>query len=168
LDLEDNLFKHSEEEYGNHYRAHFLEIYKLYVEMADRISARRQMANSFFLTINGAILAVFGSPQFGISLANLGPEQSNDFSWIISLLGMIFCVVWLRLIHSYKALNTAKFQVILGLEQRLAVAPYETEWKVLEKGENRKRHKPFTHIEMIVPWVFFVLNLALLLKVSLG
>ena len=35
-----------------------LEQYKLYVEMADRISSRRQNANSFFLSINTAIVAL--------------------------------------------------------------------------------------------------------------
>jgi len=29
--------------------------YKLYVEMADRVSARRSLANTFFLTLNTAI-----------------------------------------------------------------------------------------------------------------
>src|SRR5256885_4461010 len=38
----------------------FLEQYKLYVEMADRISSRRLTANSFFLTINSAIIALGG------------------------------------------------------------------------------------------------------------
>src|SRR3989442_10768421 len=37
-----------------------LEQYKLYVEMADRISARRQTANEFFLSVNTAIVALLG------------------------------------------------------------------------------------------------------------
>ena len=40
------------EKYGEKYKEHLLEQYKLYVEMADRISGRRQTANSFFLSIN--------------------------------------------------------------------------------------------------------------------
>ena len=32
----------------------YFELYKLAVEMADRVSARRSLANSFFLTINTA------------------------------------------------------------------------------------------------------------------
>ena len=171
MSIEDHLFEQSEDEYGIHYRPHFLEIYKLYVEMADRISARRQIANSFFLTINSAIIAVLGYVQFGVYLgAKLGLEQSQsgDFYAIISGLGMILCIVWFQLLHSYKVLNTAKFQVILSMEQQLPLAPYRAEWEALGKGENSKLHKPFTHIEMIVPWVFFGLNLMVLLKVTLG
>ncbi len=33
------------ERYGEHYQSHLLEQYKLYVEMADRISARRGQIN---------------------------------------------------------------------------------------------------------------------------
>jgi len=36
--------------------AGYVELYKLAVEMADRISARRGVANSFFLTINTGLL----------------------------------------------------------------------------------------------------------------
>ena len=38
-----------------------LEQYKLYVEMADRISARRGLTNSFFLTLNTGIVALVGA-----------------------------------------------------------------------------------------------------------
>jgi hypothetical protein len=37
-----------------------LELYKTAVEMADRTSARRAGANSFFLTLNTALVAVVG------------------------------------------------------------------------------------------------------------
>jgi hypothetical protein len=37
-----------------------LEQYKIYVEMADRISARRGMTNTFFLTLNTAIFTAVG------------------------------------------------------------------------------------------------------------
>ena len=42
------------------YQAAILEQYKLYVEMADRISNRRGLTNTFFLTINTAIFTVIG------------------------------------------------------------------------------------------------------------
>ena len=45
------------------YESAVLEQYRLYVEMADRVSARRGLANSFFLTLNTGIftlVAAFG------------------------------------------------------------------------------------------------------------
>jgi hypothetical protein len=60
VDLENSLNSLSVTQYGDQYTAHRLEQYKLYVEMADRIGARRQAANTFFLTINTALLAFLG------------------------------------------------------------------------------------------------------------
>ena len=46
---------------GDKDRAATLEQYKLYVEMADRISARRGLTNTLFLTLNTAIFAAIGA-----------------------------------------------------------------------------------------------------------
>ena len=169
MDIDKVLVKKNEAEYGKDYHTHCLEVYKLYVEMADRISTRRQSANSFFLTINSAIIAVLGYVQFGVYLgAKLGVEssQTNDFYWIISILGMVLCVIWFRLILSYKQLNTAKFKVVHLMEQHLPFAPYDAEWEAVDRGEDPTLYKPFTHVETAIPWVFFVLNLAVFLKVT--
>ena len=42
------------------YQSAIMEQYRLYVEMADRVSQRRALANSFFLTLNTAIFALIG------------------------------------------------------------------------------------------------------------
>ncbi len=60
MPIHDDLRGVPEEQYGLQYRADLLDIYKLYVEMADRISQRRQSANSFFLTLNSVIVALVG------------------------------------------------------------------------------------------------------------
>jgi hypothetical protein len=42
------------------YRMAILEQYRIYAELADRISSRRGQANTFFLTLNTTIFNVFG------------------------------------------------------------------------------------------------------------
>jgi len=44
MSLEETLFRVKKAEYGANYESHYIEQYKLYVEMADRISSRRQLA----------------------------------------------------------------------------------------------------------------------------
>ena len=39
----------------------YLDIYKLAVEMADRVSARRAVASSYFLTAQGALVVLIGA-----------------------------------------------------------------------------------------------------------
>ena len=52
------------------YQNHIIEQYKVYVEMADRISARRNLTNIFFLTLNTTILGAIGFSFEKIHLVN--------------------------------------------------------------------------------------------------
>ena len=144
----------SKDRYGERYTEHVLEIYKLYVEMADRISTRRQAANSFFLTINSAIIALVG-------YVNTMAESDRGtalFYTLVAFAGMILSYLWYRLVLSYKQLNSGKFKVIHAIEAMLPIRPYEAEWNALGRGTNPDLYKPFTHIEVVVPWVFFSLH----------
>src|SRR3954454_21912162 len=85
-----------------HYRNAILEQYRIYVEMADRISARRALANTFFLTLNTAILTAIGV------FWNRQPGGS-DWALIVPLIVLIGqCVTWYLLIRSYRQLNAGK------------------------------------------------------------
>lgn len=160
MDIEKELCSVNKEEYGDSYNPHLLEIYKTYVEMADRISTRRQSANSFFLSINTALVALVGYVQLGQKTG-----QSTDFYWIVSLAGMALCYTWYRLIKSYKDLNSGKFKVIHEIERRLPISPYDAEWETLGRGKDAKLYLPFTKVEMAVPWIFFSLHSVVLLRV---
>jgi len=159
LDIENALYKTDKKEYGGNYDIHYLEQYKIYVEMADRISSRRQSANSFFLSVNTAVVAIIGYVQLGQATGT-----SQAFYWLVSIAGMALCYTWYRLIRSYKDLNSGKFKVIHALEQKLPTAPYDAEWESLERGNNPKLYHPFTKVEIVVPWVFFILHLSILLQ----
>lgn len=123
-----------------------LDIYKMLVEMADRVSSRRQSANSFYLTVNTAIIggtAYMSQSTFG----HMG-------IWTVSFAGIAICVLWIRAVVSYKSLNAAKFEVITALEKRLPVSPYKDEWDILDVDGDGKKHKPFHKTEVLVPIVF--------------
>jgi len=156
MGLREKLFNCREEEYGKDYRSHYLEIYKIYLEMADRISSRRQSANSFFLTINTAIVGFVGYVQ-------LGTKKSADYYFLVGIAGMVICYIWYRLIKSYKNINSGKFKVVHEIEKNLPMSPYDAEWEILGRGKNPKLYLPFTKIEMRVPWVFFGLHLCIFL-----
>lgn len=125
-----------------------LEIYKLLVEMADRVSQRRQSANSFYLTVNTAIIG---------ATAYTTRETEGVSTWAISSAGVAICILWIRAVRSYKSLNSAKFKVITELEQRLPVKAFKNEWEIL-KDMGRKRHTPFHKVEVLVPFVFIFVH----------
>ncbi len=136
-----------------------LEMYKLCVEMADRISARRLTANSFFLTINTALVALTGY----LSLANKQGLEIAQY-WVIAIAGIALCYMWYRQIRSYSGLNSAKFSVIHEMEKDLPYRMFDAEWEAVGRGKNSKKYLPFTQIEMCIPWVFLLLHLTVLIK----
>jgi hypothetical protein len=131
------------------YRGAILEQYKIYVEMADRISARRALANTFFLTLNTAILTAIGV------FWNKQPSGS-EWTLLVPLLVLLGqCLTWYWLIRSYRQLNTGKYTVIAALERRLPATPYwGGEWLALGEGKDRTRYWPLTHVEQRIPMLF--------------
>lgn len=138
------------------YREHILEQYKVYVEMADRISIRRDIANSFFLTLNGLVLAA------SASIIEKGISFKEEWMLVVPLL--VFwagCYFWWRLVASYRQLNAAKFRIVGEFESRLPASPYGcAEWKhLLAEGKDKKKYWPLTHIEQWIPAVFALVYL---------
>lgn len=131
------------------YQGAILEQYKLYVEMADRVSARRALANTFFVTLNTSIFTVFSVVW--------STKAVNTPWWLVvplvALLGQ--CAAWFYLVRSYRQLNTAKYQVVGALEERLPASPYwKAEWTALGAGKDKSKYWPLTHLEQWVPIMF--------------
>ena len=145
------------EKYGEKYSDHLLEQYKLYVEMADRVSQRREQSNRFYVTLVAAIVALL------ILAARLGVA---DGAWpvlflINGLFGMALSVVWYGNIRSYRELNTAKFAIINELEKQLPTAGYADEWELLRPKEGPPKYFQLSRIEQFVPALFALLFTAL-------
>ena len=142
-----------------HHDQGVLDIYKLLVEMADRVSHRRQAANSFYLTVNTAIIG---------STAYLAKFELNQLAtWAISVAGILICALWIMSVLSYKSLNSAKFKVITKLEERLPVTPYKDEWAILDANDDGKRHRPFHKTEVLVPGIFVFVHAAQIIALAL-
>lgn len=151
----------SPENYGTNekYQNHIFDQYRMYVEMADRISQRRSLANTFFLTIN-----TFFIGTIGFILEN-GTYTKNKFIIFIVLSTLIIlCYVWRRLIESYRQLNNAKFKIIGDFEKLLPTCPYsDAEWEALGSGKDSRIYRPFTTLEKWVPVIFGLLYFLLIL-----
>jgi len=130
-----------------------LEIYKTYLQMVDKISDRRQTANSFYLTINTVIVGLISYLSLGTDMKNVDPYYIP-----ISIAGMVICYHWYRLIRLYSDLNSGKFKVVHEIEKLLPVSPYDDEWDKLGRGKDKSLYLPFTHIEMRIPWIFLMLH----------
>lgn len=141
------------EEYGEDYQAHLLEQYKLYVEMADRVSQRRDQSNRFYVTIVSALVAL---------LAVLSRLGASDSVWAVALLiaglfGVALSVIWLLNIRSYRTLNSAKFAIINAIERHLPAAGYRDEWQLLRLKDGWPQYFQLTRVEQLVPCLMLVL-----------
>ena len=148
--LETKLIEHSisEGEYSDTlYRIHLFEQYKLYVEMADRISQRRGFANILFLTLNTGVLAALST------IVEKSAGMANQGIQLVALIGLVFsCIAWRSLIRSYRQLNTAKYKIIGAYERMLPSSPYfNAEWNALGEGVDRTKYTPLTVVESYLP-----------------
>lgn len=132
------------------YQTAVLEQYKLCVEMADRVSARRNLCNTFFLSLNSAIAA-------GLVIG-LTPMLASASAWLAAaalLIVLAQCAAWFVIVRSYRLLNAAKYAVIGTLEERLPALAYSgAEWGALGEGKDWRKYLPVTHIEQWVPGIF--------------
>lgn len=155
---EIELFKNSEKEYGNDYKNHFLEQYKMYLESIEKTSDRRQSANNYFLTANTVLVSILALSFQTDFLKNI-----FWFKLFVAIIGILFCIVFWFLIRAYKQLNTGKFDVLHKIESKLPLLLYEYEWEVLGKGKDKNKYYPFSHIELLIPWVFGIVYSVLFL-----
>ncbi|MFE2373299.1 hypothetical protein [Streptomyces sp. NPDC059398] len=135
---------------GDQYQQAILEQYKLCVEMADRVSARRNLTNTFFLSLNSAVVAVVATLS-GHTLTTLS-------AWILTpglLILFAQCAAWWVMVRSYRQLNKAKWAVIGALEARLPAFAYSrAEWGALGAGLDWRTYLQLTHVEQWVPVIF--------------
>ncbi|MBJ2357141.1 hypothetical protein [Sphaerochaeta sp. S2] len=128
-------------------RQQTIDQYKLMVSSSESLVNRRQAVNTFFLTMNGALLTAFGLIVKGVGLdlhVSLGVL-------ILAITGAILCGAWRSLIKSFGQLNKGKFKVINTIERYLNTAIYAAEWEALEHGDNPKVYRSFTSREIWVP-----------------
>ena len=135
-----------------------LEQYIFYSETADKISDRRTQSNNFFVTLNSTLITVVG--LVGSQSDNL--IKGGPMLFIVPIAGLLVCFLWRVIVKSYRDINTAKFQVLHEIEDRLPLRLYSYEWEVAKHGDGTK-YRPTSHVEMWIPVLFGVLYAAALL-----
>jgi len=137
----------------NEYDKRFFEQYKLYVELTDRISQRRSIANSFFITANAALLTI----------VSWFKDNFGCYILLVSAIGVVLALFWYFSIRSYGQLNSGRFKLIHEIECKLPLNIFSYEWELLGHGKSFKTYWPLSHVERIVPLIFIVLYIALCL-----
>jgi len=138
------------------------EIYKLAVEMADRVAARRATTNSFFVTLNTAFITVAGLFR--------PVSDSHLYLFSVLLVSLVANLCWWVLLRTYRKLNTAKFAVINKIEaDYLPIKIYSDEWAKIKEDDTsggrgssvKLKFAELGDIERKIPLIFGVLYIVL-------
>ena len=145
--------------YGGSFHADLLEQYKLYVQSAENVSARRVASGRYLLTISAALVALYGIQSAGFG--------QNYWTLVIPVMGILVSILWCRIIQSHADLNALKFKLIHELEQHLPAALYTYEWQLAEEGKGRT-YRAVTTIERWLPILFAALHVVMAVLITLA
>ena len=144
-----HLIRQARETYGDSFRSDLLEQYKLFVQSAENVSARRVATSRYMLTLSAATVALYGLQSSGLGESYL--------TLLIPLIGIPISILWYLIIKSHADLNRVKFEIIHELEQQLPAAVYRHEWQLAEEGRGRS-YKAVTTLEKWIPLLFAALH----------
>ena len=157
---DNDLFNQPKDAYGTSFSSDLLEQYKLYVQSAENVSARRVASNRYLLTLNTALVTLYGiqSAVFGQSYWTL----------LIPTIGIPASLLWYLIIKSHADLNHIKFiDVIYQIEKHLPASMYKYEWHLAQEGRG-KTYRAVTHLERWLPAAFCALHLILAVMIILA
>ena len=154
-----HLIPHTKDSYGDSFQSDLLEQYKLYVQSAENVSARRLASTRYLITLNTALIALYG-----FLLANF-----KEYYWTlpIPVIGILVSMLWYRIIKSHADLNEVKFKVIHEMEGHLPAAMYAYEWELAGEGKC-KAYRAVTKIERWIPFMFVGIHAVLLVVIVLA
>lgn len=147
-------------QYGDQFWIALIEQYKLYVEMHDRISARRSQMNGFYISLLTGLLAILSIVADNDVFSG---NQPIVFA-IVGLLGMALCFLWRLYIKAYARLVWRKIQVIQDMEKQLPYPCYIRENRLRDTDlTNKDTYVRHTTIEQYTAIAFGVLYFGLFL-----
>ncbi|MBV8457146.1 MAG: hypothetical protein JO122_11095 [Acetobacteraceae bacterium] len=128
-----------------------LALFELYLATAEKVSDRRAQANAWMLSVNSAIVALYGylqADKMAVSAAQKG-------LWLLAIpaAGVLVCLAWAAMLTSYRKLNRAKFEVLQQIETDLPFPVFTREREAYKKD----RRRSLADVERLVPWCFAVL-----------
>lgn len=117
------------------------EQYKLFIESAEKNSDKRITQNNIYLTINLAFTSYISTQVLDLK-----------HNIIMTIIGILICIVWLCTINNYAKRNKIKFEIINESEYGTL---YKEEWKRISILTS------LTTYEKISSIIFIILYIAL-------
>ena len=134
-----------------------LEQYKIFLQTSEDLVSRRQNVNNFYISINSALMAAFGL----ILALDILSVYKFFTGVLLSIVGIILSISWIKLLASYGDLNASKMKIISCIEKQLPASLYDAEWAALSDKLNKRKYVSFTNSEKRVPLLFIIVYICI-------
>lgn len=143
--------------YGVNFKEHFLEQYKLYVEMSDRISQRKEQTNRLYVTLFSALIA-----SFSIAISSW-PEyfEFDAFPWlpiVVGMVGILLSTTWFLNLYLLQRQISVKLGVIREMESVLPFRAFGMEMEKFGRFDSPTVSIVFTiyRPDHLLPFIFLI------------
>lgn len=162
------------------------EEFKLYYESTEKVTERRLSANTWNYSICIAIIiAIAGIVKWSTGY-RLFFYVGLTAVFLLCVMAILFCSLWLGQILDFKYLNNAKFKILNDMaphiefdiahpNEIISFTPFEKEWRELEEvkaaveiGQRRIVALKSSNIEYFIPQAFRVVFLAVAFAVVMA
>ena len=126
-----------------------LDQYKMFQKTSEDLVARRQSVNSFYISVNSAMVALMG-----VILGLVEAPTKLYVVFFMCIVGIILDISWMNILEAYGTLNASKMKVIRLMEEQLPITLYDAEWRVMSDKLNNKKYVSFTDSEKRIPRIF--------------
>ncbi len=129
------------------------EEYKFFAGMTDKLSQRRQQTHTIFEGILTALLVLV---YFFVKDTNMKGLALALPVCLVSVLGVLVCIIWNNIISNYKELIGLRFKILMEMEKRLegSVGMYNIEWEYFSSKNSAKEPFKFSIYEKFLPLIF--------------
>lgn len=154
-----NLFNYEPDETN---KSVLLEQYKLFLQTSEDLVKRRQTVNSFYISINSAMVAALGA-MFAL---DFNAHTKMLIGILFSLIGIFLSLSWSKTLISYGNLNSSKMKIISCIEKQLPLSLYDAEWAALSDKLNKKKYISFTNSEKKIPLLFLCVYIVIVIVLT--
>ncbi len=144
------------------HKGEILDQYKMFQKTSEDLVARRQSVNSFYISVNSALVALVG-----IVMGLVETPAKMYVMAFMCLTGIILDISWMNILEAYGTLNAAKMKVIKLMEEKLPVALYDVEWQVMSDKLNNKKYVSFTDSEKRIPRIFAAVYICIIVIIGI-
>jgi len=129
-----------------------MKMYELYLKDLQTMGTRQEHARKYYLTLISAIFIILSLGGNAMAFA-----VTPGLVWLVSIFGVLLCVLWLVNMMSYRTLFTAKFSVLKKMETHLACQPFTDE----TAAKSDSKHFQLTWIDVLIAALFICLFIVL-------